>query len=137
MNEIKHYGVLGMKWGKRKNINDTTSSGKKLDKKDSKWLKKISKKDPTIAVYNRAADKINPKIESFNKEWAKTKYADLNKKSNHDKYLDSYKKLFDSMLNESVDELFSSVSPTGSFKLVASTEGPGGLPVFQLLDIDS
>ena len=36
--ELQHFGVKGMKWGKRK------PSAKKLAKKDAKWEKKIESK---------------------------------------------------------------------------------------------
>ena len=53
--ELQHFGVKGMKWGKRK------PSEKKLAKKDTKWEKTFeSKKDVTAAnAFNNAVPKMN------------------------------------------------------------------------------
>ena len=58
--EIQHFGVKGMKWGRRK------PSEKKLAKKDAKWEKKIESKKAVISAraYNHAVPKINSLVKT-------------------------------------------------------------------------
>ena len=58
--ELQHFGVKGMKWGRRK------PSEKKLAKKDAKWEKKIESKKAVISAraYNHAVPKINSLVKT-------------------------------------------------------------------------
>ena len=64
-NRLEHYGVLGMKWGVRKE--KAQGNSKKLAKMDKKWEKEMTPLSKTwMAVYNAAADAQNEWIPSFN-----------------------------------------------------------------------
>ena len=54
-NELMHYGVLGMKWGVRKDPRSSYSKAtKKLRKLDDKAMKKAYKSDKLSAKYDKA-----------------------------------------------------------------------------------
>ena len=59
--ELKHVGVVGMKWGVRKNPSRTyAKASKKLSKLDKKVQKKTSKVDKAIRSYNRSVYGFGP-----------------------------------------------------------------------------
>lgn len=59
--ELKHFGVVGMKWGVRKNPSKTyAKASKKLSKLDKKVEKRTSKVDKAIRTYNRSAYGFGP-----------------------------------------------------------------------------
>lgn len=54
--ELKHYGVIGMKWGARKNASKAyAKASKKLSKLDRKVEKRTAKVDKQIRNYNKSA----------------------------------------------------------------------------------
>ena len=103
MSELKHFGVLGMRWGKRKSQEQINNE--KLVKSQKEWDKKSKKY--SVYAYNRAAEyandilipKINKKYGKYN--WSSLKfdkygnpYGDPKLVKSYNKYMDEYKTKF-------------------------------------------
>lgn len=104
MNELKHYGVLGMRWGRRKgtsNISKVASDRKKekMEKKDFKEVDRAATKRNRglyIRANNKAINEINNReIESFNKKWDKKMkgYTDYEESPLYNEYVKDYCKM--------------------------------------------
>lgn len=72
-NELKHYGVIGMKWGV---LRSKMKSGS-LDK----YAKKAAKYDKKSAVYTKKSERVHSKYDLGRSNRAATKAAKFNKKA--------------------------------------------------------
>ena len=109
--ELQHFGVKGMKWGRRK------PSAKKLAKKDAKWEKTFeSKKDVTAAkAFNNAVPKMNALIKTHQakgKNWTEDdpRWKPLE---------DEFGKEFGAALNTYLNQSPGSISPSGKKRVEA------------------
>ncbi|ALY08694.1 hypothetical protein FDH65_gp07 [Arthrobacter phage Circum] len=115
---LAHYGVVGMKWGRRKATDESSGTSrkeaKKIAKADAKWERKSSQS--YMKVYNQAADRMNNGgIEKFNNN-SKYKDKDLSKDRKLEKeYFSEYSKLMTNMLNDIAKT--EGVNPSGTKRL--------------------
>jgi len=113
MNDLKHFGVLGMRWGRRKSpAQELADRQKKYDKN----LKNVSKQ---VDAYNRAADYANAVIiPKVNAKYAKYDFGSLKTGVDgrltgdpklvkvYSKYLKEYEDLFSETWKKTTIEVF-------------------------------
>ncbi len=119
---IKHYGVLGMKWGQRKERN---------------WEKKVSSTRSYIKVYNKTADSMNatviPNINN-NPRYKNKNFNDPKNEKLKNQYLKEYEDAFNKFMKEhSLSEL--GTSPSGTKQAIFSYDFDAGEVKFEFKEV--
>ena len=81
-----HYGVLGMKWGRRRERRAAKKAAKVKKREIAKFNRNVNDINTNIKLYNKAVDKFNPELDRVNKKWEGVDLSDT-KSKNFEKYI--------------------------------------------------
>jgi hypothetical protein len=121
--ELKHYGILGMHWGRRLRNKDGSLTPHGIKKENKQVGKEIKKRSSDIFIKsnNDAALKINNGwIDKFNDDWApkfKKHDDDWSKSPHFESYIKAYTNNLVDLMNESARK-----NPNAIFKTKTGSE---------------
>lgn len=128
-NELYHHGILGQKWGDRNGppyplgASQMSRAEVRLQKKDSKWIKKNSDK-----FQKKAFDKSEREMKQYVKELSKRSDSYLTNGKLSNTYINNYNRKLAELMNQNIGEI---ESPSG--KIVQFVAKRGELGVYTAL----
>lgn len=123
--ELYHYGIKGQKWGVRRFQNpdgSLTAKGRKRLAKDQKSWEREVKKNFTNP-YNKAADKINSRLDDFNAKYDKYDFSDPRYSKMHKKYVKEYCDMWNDLYTKELDAAFGDSPVKAAKKWVSNLDG--------------
>ena len=131
-NELKHYGVKGMRWGVRKSEYKSMSTEQKKQTRDDyradkKWIKKNVNRKTYLKSWNKEVDDFNANLPTLNKKLVANK-----KPEQYDKV---YRKEMNRLLKKSLKEIAGSdTSPTKRYQIDMFMDDTLTMPYMALID---
>jgi len=137
---LKHYGVMGMKWGVTRSKAELGNSRaiKKLSRADASWEKEINTTKGFIKINNAMADRLNGPsgaIAKFNDEHADPSVDYTKPSPEREKYHAEFQKVSEKAFKEALNAVYGE-SPSGKKTTSVQLSSETNEPYITIEDVD-